>query len=63
MFTLQQLEAWTFRKWDKKNKHSLGLYTHLCLLLEKLPLSNWIIQLSVGIADFLLHHKELKTLR
>lgn len=38
------------------------LYTHLGLLLKKLPLSNWIIQLSVSIADFLLHHKELKTL-
>lgn len=37
-------------------------HSHLSLLLKKLSLSNWIIQLSVGIADFLLHHKELKTL-
>lgn len=32
------------------------------LLLKKLLLSNGIIQLSVRITDFLLHHKELKTL-
>lgn len=38
------------------------LHTHLGLLLKQLPLSDRIIQLSVSIADFLLHHKELKTL-
>lgn len=36
--------------------------SHHSLLLKKLPLSNWIIQLGVRIADFLLHHKQLKTL-
>lgn len=52
------------RRGEEKNpqKNSLGLHAYLGLLLEELPLSNWIIQLSVSIADFLLHHKEFKTL-
>lgn len=37
-------------------------HSHHSLLLEQLSLSNRIIQLSVRIADFLLHHKELKAL-
>lgn len=40
----------------------MSLLAHLGLLLEKLPLSNGVIQLRIGVADFLLHHKELKAL-
>ena len=36
-------------------------FTNHGLLLKKLPLSNGIVQLGVGVADLLLHHKELKT--
>lgn len=44
----------------RDNQNIFHLYQ--CLLLKKLPLSHWIIQLGVSIADFLLHHEELKTL-
>lgn len=36
---------------------------HLSLVLKELPLPKRVIQLCVGIAHFLLHHKELKALR
>lgn len=41
---------------------SSGLYADLGLLLKELPLFDGIVQLCVSIADFLLHHKELKAL-
>lgn len=49
------------RRGERKN--IFRLFAHLGLLLEKLSLSDGIVQLGVSIADFLLHHKELKTLR
>lgn len=55
-YTLQQ------RMFSAIQKNQYMFHSHRCLLLKKLPLSHWIIQLSVRIADFLLHHKELKTL-
>ena len=48
---------------EKRGKKREFKLLHLGLLFKKLPLSNWIIQLSVRIADLLLHHEELKTLR
>lgn len=45
------------------NLKSSGLYADLGLLLKELPLFDGIVQLGVSIADFLLHHKELKALR
>lgn len=39
------------------------LLLNLGLLLEKLPLSDWVVQLGVGVADFLLHDEELESLR
>lgn len=36
---------------------------NLGLLLKQLPLSNGVVQLGVGVADFLLHHEELEALR
>lgn len=38
-------------------------FTNHGLLLKKLPLFNGIVQLCIGVADLLLHHKELETLR
>lgn len=65
--TLHLKVSWSFSVWDKsrsgERKNTFGLLAHLGLLLEKLSLSDGIVQLGVSIADFLLHHKELKTLR
>ena len=40
----------------------LTLLPYLGLFFEKLPLPHGVIQLSVGIAYFLLHDKKLKAL-
>lgn len=68
--TLHLKVSWSFRvctSVDKsrrrERKNIFRLFAHLGLLLEKLSLSDGIVQLGVSIADFLLHHKELKTLR
>ena len=44
------------------NKKKTTCITNHGLLLKELPLLDGIIQLCVGVADLLLHHKELKAL-